>query len=117
MVGGCRRCGGGETDPDLMNLVDEVVWLRVGQLGRMIEVLGTGVKECVMLGQLAPRNLFDIRPDFRAMSLLFLKSRKRTPTRCLVLLLMSLQKGLRSLSPLRWLGPWLPEPGYLVVPK
>lgn len=108
----------GETDPDLMNLVDEVVWLRVGQLGRMIEVFRErGVKECVMLGQLAPRNLFDIRPDFRAMSLLFKIKEKNAHTLFGAVADELAKEGVTLIEPLRWLGPWLPEPGYLVGPK
>jgi hypothetical protein len=60
-----------ETDPELAGLVDEIVWLKVGQLAKMISALKErGVACCVMLGQIAPRNLFDLRPDFRAVTLL-----------------------------------------------
>src|SRR5688572_22840137 len=61
-----------ETDQSLTALVDVIRWLRVGQLGKMISVFkDNGVTHCVMAGQIAPRNLFDIRPDLRAMTLLF----------------------------------------------
>jgi len=60
-----------ETSPELTALVDEIVWLKVGQLSKMISALKErGVSHCVMLGQIAPRNLFDLRPDFRALGLL-----------------------------------------------
>jgi UDP-2,3-diacylglucosamine hydrolase len=63
----------GETDPALASLVDEIVWLKVGQLSKLISAFtDRGVKQCVMTGQVAPRNLFDIRPDLRAMSNRFL---------------------------------------------
>ena len=69
----------GETDPTLATLVDEIVWLKVGQLGGMIRALSRqGATECVMLGQIAPRNLFSLRPDLRAMGLL-LRLRERQP--------------------------------------
>ena len=62
----------GETDPALAPLVDEIVWLKVGQLSRMIKACADrGVKQCVMLGQIAPKNLYEVRPDLRAMALLF----------------------------------------------
>ena len=39
----------GETDPALASLVDDLVWLRVGQLGKMISAFtDRGVKQCVM---------------------------------------------------------------------
>ena len=58
----------GETDPALAALVDDIVWLNVGQLGKMISAFTSrGVKQVVMAGQVAPKNLFDLRPDLRAM--------------------------------------------------
>lgn len=108
----------GETSPDLEKLVDEVVWLRVGQLGRMMDAFKErGVKECVMLGQLAPRNLFDIRPDFRAMTLLFKIKEKNAHTLFGAVADELEKEGITLIEPLRWLGPWLPESGYSVGPK
>jgi len=61
----------GETDPQLAGLVDTISWLRVGQLSRMIAVFTeAGVNQCVMLGQIAPKNLFDLRPDWKMLLLL-----------------------------------------------
>lgn len=61
----------GETDPALASLVDEVSWMRVGQLGRMIAFFkGAGIGRAIMAGQIAPRNLFDLRPDLKALLLL-----------------------------------------------
>ncbi len=60
-----------ETDPKLAQFVDEICWLRVGQLGRMFSALrGWGIARAMMAGQIAPRNLFDLRPDWRALLLL-----------------------------------------------
>ena len=62
----------GETDPALAELVDSITWLRVGQLSKMIAAFTDHeVRQCVMVGQVAPKNLFDLRPDFRAMTMLF----------------------------------------------
>jgi hypothetical protein len=61
----------GETDPKLAELVDEIEWMRVGQLGRMIASLQSrGVREAVMAGQIHPSNLFNLRPDLKALMLL-----------------------------------------------
>lgn len=107
----------GETDPALESLVDEMVWLRVGQLGKMIEAFVTrGVRECVMLGQLAPRNLFDVRPDFRAMTLL-LRIREKNAHSLFGAVAGELQKeGVTLIEPLRWIRPWMPGPGYRIGP-
>ena len=61
----------GETDPKLAQLVDEVCWLRVGQLNRMLSTLRDArITSAIMAGQIAPRNLFDLHPDWRALLLL-----------------------------------------------
>src|SRR5205814_7429111 len=60
-----------ETDPTLAALVDEVAWVKVGQLNRMLSTLSAWqVSSAIMAGQIAPRNLFDLRPDWRALFLL-----------------------------------------------
>jgi DUF1009 family protein len=60
-----------ETSPDLAALVDEIEWMRVGQLGRMLQFLArSGARHAVMSGQIAPKNLFDLRPDIKALVLL-----------------------------------------------
>ncbi len=60
-----------ETDPALAPLVDEIEWMRVGQLGRLISFFKkAAVPEAVMAGQIAPGNLFDLRPDLKALVLL-----------------------------------------------
>jgi DUF1009 family protein len=71
----------GETDPALEVMVDELVWLRVGQLSKMIRYFKShGVGQCIMAGRIAPKNLFDIKPDLRAASLLFRLKEKNAHT-------------------------------------
>ena len=61
----------GETDAELGQLVDEICWLRVGQLNRMLSTLRDAkITSAMMAGQIAPRNLFDLHPDWRALLLL-----------------------------------------------
>ncbi len=60
-----------ETDPALMQHVDLVEWLRVGQLNRLLKFFrDQQVRHAIMAGQIAPRNLFDLRPDWKALLLL-----------------------------------------------
>lgn len=60
-----------ETDPALAELADDIEWMRVGQLGRMLKFLqASGAQAAVMAGQIHPRNLFDLRPDMKALLLL-----------------------------------------------
>ena len=71
----------GETDSSLEGMVDELVWLRVGQLSKMIRYFKShGVGQCIMAGRIAPKNLFDIKPDLRAAALLFRLKEKNAHT-------------------------------------
>ncbi len=57
-----------ETKPELAGMVDAIEWFRVGQLGKMISFFKKqGVTQTVMVGQIAPKNLFDLRPDLRTL--------------------------------------------------
>ena len=61
----------GETREDLAELVDTIEWFRVGQLGKMSKFFQReGVSEAIMVGQIAPNNLYALRPDMRALALL-----------------------------------------------
>src|SRR5262249_22172229 len=71
----------GETDPAIAQLVDEIVWIKVGQLSKMIAVFtDRNVKHCVMVGQIAPKNLYEIRPDLRAVGMLLRVKEKNAHT-------------------------------------
>ena len=60
-----------ETSPEITNRADEIEWLRVGQLGKLLSFFrGANVRHAIMAGQIAPGNLFSLRPDFKAMFLL-----------------------------------------------
>ncbi len=61
----------GETKEDLKREVEVFDWFRVGQVGKVIKYFKkNGVRECVMVGQIAPRNLFDLWPDMRTLKIL-----------------------------------------------
>ena len=60
-----------ETRQDLEPQVDSFQWFRVGQLSKLIKFfLKEGVKEAVMIGQISPGNLFELRPDLRILMML-----------------------------------------------
>lgn len=60
-----------ETNPDLKDQVEAIEWMRVGQLGKLIKFFRSqGATEAIMVGQIAPKNLFDLRPDLRTLMLL-----------------------------------------------
>jgi DUF1009 family protein len=61
----------GETDPALEQHVDLIEWMRVGQLNRLLKFFREQkAHDAIMAGQIAPKNLFDLRPDWKAMLLL-----------------------------------------------
>ena len=60
-----------ETDPAFATWVDEIEWMRVGQLGRLISFFKKrAIGHCVMAGQIHPKNLFELRPDIKALLVL-----------------------------------------------
>lgn len=102
-----------ETDPELANLVDELIWLRVGQLGRMIAAFRErGIGQCVMAGQIAPKNLFDVRPDFKGMLLLLKLKEKNAHTIFGAIADELAKSGIRLVEATPWLGSVMPGPGF-----
>jgi DUF1009 family protein len=60
-----------ETSSLLADAVDEIQWMRVGQLSKLLIFFNeTAVQHAVMAGQIAPKNLFDLRPDWKMLLLL-----------------------------------------------
>src|SRR5262245_41618539 len=108
----------GETDPILSSLVDEIVWLKVGQLAKLIAVFTQrGIKQCVMVGQIAPRNLYEVRPDLRAMALLW-RLKERNAHTIFGGIADELQKeGVELIEATPWLKPLMPGSGFRVGPK
>jgi hypothetical protein len=61
----------GETDPALTQHIEPIEWMRVGQLNRLLKFFrAQDVHHAIMAGQIAPKNLFDLRPDVKALLLL-----------------------------------------------
>ncbi len=107
-----------ETDPALAGLVDEMVWLRVGQLSKLIAAFTErGVRECVMVGQIAPKNLFDLRPDLRAMALLFRLKEKNAHTIFGGIADELKKDGVELVEATPWLKPLMPAAGFQLGPK
>lgn len=108
----------GETEPQLAPLVDEIVWLKVGQLSKMIAAFTSrGITRCVMVGQIAPKNLFDIRPDLRAMALLLKLKEKNAHTVFGAIAKELKQDGVELIEATPWLQPLMPAAGFNLGPK
>jgi UDP-2,3-diacylglucosamine hydrolase len=119
---GVRKIAGvafeGETDRELESLVDSITWLRVGQLKKMVGAFQkAGVTKCVMAGQIAPKNLFEVRPDLRAMMMLFKLKEKNAHTIFGAIAEELAKEGIILIEATPWLRPAMPSAGYHVGPK
>ena len=105
----------GETDPDIASLVDHVTWVKVGQLSKMISALKDGgITQCVMLGQIAPKRLFDIRPDLRAMAVLLRLKEKNAHTIFGAIADELKKDGIDLIEAIPWLRPLMPGVGFRI---
>jgi DUF1009 family protein len=106
-----------ETNPELAGLVDKIVWIKVGQLSRMIAAFtDNAVAKCVMAGQIAPKNLFQVRPDLRVVSLLF-KLRERNAHTLFGAIADELKRdGVELIPATPWLEPLMAPPGLHLGP-
>ncbi len=108
----------GETSPEIEGLVDAVTWLRVGQLSKMVGAFQkAGVKECVMAGQIAPKNLFEIRPDLRAMMMLFKLKEKNAHTIFGAIADELRKEGVTLIEATPWLSSAMPSHSYHAGPR
>jgi len=61
----------GETLPELEEEVDQLTWVQLGQLGRLMAGLKDhGVSQAVMAGGVTKPRMFDLRPDLKALGLI-----------------------------------------------
>jgi len=108
----------GETDPALAKLVDEIIWLKAGQLSKLISAFAErGIKHCVMVGQVAPKNLFAIRPDPRAMAMLLKLKEKNAHTIFGAIADELGNDGVELIEATPWLRPLMPGNGFHLGPE
>jgi DUF1009 family protein len=108
----------GETDPALASVVDDIVWLKVGQLSKMIGVFTErGVRHCAMVGQIAPKNLFQLRPDLRALGVLVRLKEKNAHTIFGAIADELKKDGVELVAATPWLKPLMPGAGFQLGPK
>ena len=108
----------GETDPALAGLVDEIIWLKVGQLSGLISTFtDRQVTQCVMVGQISPKSIFDVRPDLRALGVLLRLKEKNAHTVFGAIADELKKDGVELISAIPWLQPLMPGPGFHLGPK
>ncbi len=126
-VAGARRAGVArlvaaaftdETKPELAGRVDAMEWFRVGQLSKMIAFFKReGARQAVMAGQIAPRNLFDLRPDIRTLMMLA-RLRERNAESLFGAIGDELKKdGIELLPATTFLDDLLPQAGHVAGPQ
>jgi DUF1009 family protein len=107
-----------ETKPELAERVDAIEWFRVGQLGKMIAFFKKeGVTQTVMVGQIAPKNLFDLRPDLRTL-IMMAKLKQRNAETLFGAIGNELAKdGITLLPATTFLEDFMPGPGHIAGPQ
>ena len=107
-----------ETDPELEQHVDLIEWMRVGQLNRLLKnVRAKDIHHAIMAGQIAPKNLFDLQPDWKALLLLG-KLKERNAESIFAAIAGELSKIAVELLPAtRFLEDSLATPGLVVGAK
>ena len=105
----------GETDSALEYLADAMIYLRVGQLSKLIGYFKSHeIDQCTMAGQVAPSGLFAFRPDLRTAALLF-RLKERNAHTLFGGLADELQKdGITLIEATPWLQSLMPEAGFQI---
>ena len=105
----------GETNPEIDGAVDEISWIKLGQLKKLIEVFTSrGVKRAVMAGGITPSNLFkNLRLDVR-MTTVALRLKERNAETIFGAIATEMAKdGVELIDPRPFLGDSVPKPGVL----
>jgi DUF1009 family protein len=109
----------GETDPEVEKHVDELEWVKVGQLNKLIHVFTSrGVSRAIMAGGITPSNLFkNLRLDVRMMTIAA-RLRERNAESIFGAIAAEMAKdGVELIDPRPFLGDSIPQPGCLTRHK
>ncbi len=127
VIEGARRAGvarialaafEGETGLDTAGMADETVWMRVGQLGKLLDAARhSGAPQAMMAGQIAPKNLFDFRPDMRALLVLAKLRERNAETLFGAVAELLAGAGVELLPATRFLEAQLAPAGHVAGPK
>lgn len=107
-----------ETKESFADEVDEMSWFKVGQLDKMIKFFRQhDVSKAVMVGQIAPKNLFDLIPDMRTTKMLMRVKQRNAETLFGAIAEEMEKDGIELMSAVTYLDDFLPEPGLVGGPK
>jgi hypothetical protein len=104
-----------ETSRALIPLVDEIQWISIGQLGKLIGAFKqAGVRRAFMAGQIRHKRLFaNLKLDLKAVALLARLKDKRADSILRAVGEALAKDGIRMESPLPFLSENLPKPGVI----
>lgn len=107
-----------ETKPELAEAAEAMEWFRVGQLSKMIAFFKReGIRHAVMAGQIAPKNLFDLRPDLRTL-IMMAKLKQRNAETLFGGIADELKKdGIELLPATTFLEDFMPGAGHVAGPN
>ena len=105
----------GETKPEIDSAVDEIEWVKLGQLKRLIEVFTSrGVKRAVMAGGITPSNLFkNLRLDLRMTTAALRLKERNAETIFGAIAAEMARDGVELIDPRPFLGDSVPKTGVL----
>ncbi len=106
-----------ETKEELVRQVEAMAWFKVGQLTKLIKFFRKeGATAAVMVGQISPKNLFDLRPDLRVLMILA-RLKERNAETLFGAVGDELEKeGIHLLPATTFLEDHLPGPGHVCGP-
>ncbi|MEM6885025.1 MAG: UDP-2,3-diacylglucosamine diphosphatase LpxI [Verrucomicrobiota bacterium] len=108
----------GETTLEVAELADEVVWMRVGQLGKLLKTLKEfGVKQAMMAGQITPGRLFELRPDWQALKVLLSLKQRNAETLFGAVADAMERAGIELLPAMTFLDEYVAGAGHLAGPR
>ena len=107
-----------ETKPELAELADEFEWFRLGQLTKPLAFFKKhGVTELMMAGGIAPKNLFDLRPDMRALIILAKLKERNAETMFSAIADFMEANGIKLLLSTTFMEDHIPAPGHIFGPQ
>ena len=108
----------GLSNRDLEPLVDKMVWMKLGQLKKLIAVFQEhDVKHCVMVGKVAPKSFFDARPDLRVITAVLKLKEKNAHTLFGAFAEELMKDGIQLIPATPWLNSVMPQAGFHLGPK
>ncbi len=107
-----------ETRPEVADMADVFEWFRVGQLSKPLAFFRKhGVSEAMMAGGIAPRNLFDLRPDMRALIILAKLKQRNAETLFTAIADYMEENGVKLLPSTTYMEDYIPSPGLVFGPS